>query len=131
MPSVEVGGKLSYLYPLWLLRIHHWFLCQRFFVAWASWTKHCVQNVCTSHSNDDCHYDQKNENLLQSESESNVQRFLTLCLLISESVVAGKSSWISKCIIAVDMAPSEPLDPANHKMLYSSCQMIILFIQFL
>ena len=57
-------------------------------------------------------------------------RFLTPCFLVSESLAAGKSSCISNCIIAVDMAPSnEPLDSASHKMLYSFLQMIMLFIK--
>ena len=60
------------------------------------------------------------------------KKFLTPCFLVSESLAAGKNSCISNCIISVDMAPSnEPLDSASHKMLYSSLQMIILFIQFL
>ena len=63
------------------------------------------------------------------------KRFLTLCFLVSEFVAAGQSFCISNCIITVDMAPSkssdEPLDSVSHKMLHSSLQMIILFIQFL
>ena len=63
------------------------------------------------------------------------KRFLTLCFLVSEFVAAGQSFCISNCIITVDMAPSkssdEPLDSVIHKMLHSSLQMIILFIQFL
>ena len=65
------------------------------------------------------------------------KRFLTLCFLVSEFVATGKSSciYISNRIISVDMAPSkssdEPLDSVSHKMLHSSLQMIILFIQFL
>ena len=63
------------------------------------------------------------------------KRFLTLCFLVSEFVADGQSSCMSKCIITVDIAPSqssdEPLDSVSHKMLQSSLQMIILFIQFL
>ena len=51
----------------------------RNFVAWGRWTKPCGQN--TSHSNSDCHYEQKNEDLPQSESESTVQNFLNTMLL--------------------------------------------------
>ena len=51
----------------------------RTFVAWAWWTKPCSQN--TSRSNNDCHYEQKNENLPQSESESTVQKVLNTMLL--------------------------------------------------
>ena len=51
----------------------------RNFVAWAWWTKPCGQN--TSRGNNDCHYEQKNENLPQSESESTVQKVLNTMLL--------------------------------------------------
>ena len=69
---------------------------------------------------------------VQTPTMSPSKRFLTQFFLVSESVATGKSSYISNCIILVDMAPSnEPLDPASHKMLYSSLQMIILLIQFL
>ena len=51
----------------------------RNFVAWAWWTKPCGQN--TSRSNNDCHYEQKNENLPQLESESTVQKVLNTLLL--------------------------------------------------
>ena len=82
MLSVEVGGKLGYLYPPQLLGIHHWFLSCSLpenFVAWARWTKPCGQN--TSDSNNDRHYEQKNENLPQLESESTVQKVLNTLLL--------------------------------------------------
>ena len=77
----------------------------RNFVASARWTKPCGQN--TSHSNNGCHYEQKNENVTQSESESTVQKVInTICFLVSDSVAAGyKSSCTSNCIISVDMAP--------------------------
>ena len=82
----------------------------RNFVASARWTKPCGQN--TSHSNNDCHYEQKNENVPQSESESTVQKVInTICFLVSDSVATGyKSSCISNCIISVDMAPSKSSD---------------------
>ena len=51
----------------------------RNFVAWACWTKVWGQN--TWPSNNDCHYEQKNENLPQSESESTVQKVLNTMLL--------------------------------------------------
>ena len=132
MLSVEVGGKLGYLYPPQLLRIHHQFLscsqpeifqhglggpnlAARIRVA-------VIMIVITSRKTKICH--NRKVNLL-------FKRFLTLCFLVSESVAAGKSSCISNCIISVDMAPSnEPLDSASHKELQGSLQMIILFIQF-
>ena len=54
----------------------------RNFVAWAPWTKPCGQN--TSDSNNDCHYEQNNENLPQSESESTIQKVLNTMLLGSD-----------------------------------------------
>ena len=77
----------------------------RNFVAWAWWTKPFGQN--TSRSNNDCHYEQKNENLPQLKVNLLFKRFLTLCFLVSESVAAGKSSCISNCITSVDMALSK------------------------
>ena len=116
MLSVEVGGKLSYLYPLWLLGIHYWFLCQRF-CSMGSLDQTLRPEVpvtgimiaITNRKTRICH--NRRVNLL-------FKRFLTLCFLVSESVAAGKSSCISNCIISVHMAPSnEALDSVSHKML--------------
>ena len=60
------------------VRVSFMFLARNF-VAWAWWTKPCGQN--TSRSNNDCHYEQKNENLSQLESESTVQKVLNTMLL--------------------------------------------------
>ena len=138
MLSVEVGGKLGYLYPPQLLGIHHWFLS----CSLPEILQHglagpnvaarirvtVIMIIITNRKTRICH--NWKVNLL-------FKRLLTLCFLVSEFVAAGKSSciYISNRIISVDMAPSkssaEPLDSVSHKMLHSSLQMIILFIQFL
>ena len=61
----------------------------RNFVAWARWTKPCGQN--TSDSNNECHYEQKKENLPQSESESTVQKVLNT---MHHGSVRMRSSWL-------------------------------------
>ena len=132
MLSVEVGGKLGYLYPPQLLGIHHWFLsCSLPEILQhglagpnlAARTRVTViMIVITNRKTRICH--NWKVNLL-------FKRFLTLCFLVSEFVAAGKSSciYISNRIISVDMAPSkssdERLDSVSHKMLHSSLQMII------
>ena len=132
MVSVEVGGKLGYLYPPQFLAIHHWFLsCSlpeilQHGLAGPNLAARIrltvIMIVITNGKTIICH--NRKVNLL-------FKRFLTLCFLVSEFVAAGKSSCISNCIITVDMAPSkssdEPLDSVSHKMLHSSLQMIILF----
>ena len=136
MLSVEVGGKLGYLYPPQLLGIHCWFLS----CSLPEILQHglagpnvaarirvtVIMIVITNRKTRICH--NWKVNLL-------FKRFLTLCFLVSEFVAAGQSFCISNCIITVDMAPSkssdEPLNSASHKMLHISLQMIILFIQFL
>ena len=136
MLSVEVGGKLGYLYPPQLLGIHCWFLS----CSLPEILQHglagpnvaarirvtVIMIVITNRKTRICH--NRKVNLL-------FKRFLTLCFLVSEFVAAGQSFCISNCIITVDMAPSkssdEPLNSASHKMLHISLQMIILFIQFL
>ena len=137
MLSVEVGGNLGYLYPPQLLGIHHWFLsCSlpeilQHGLAGPNLAARIrvtvIMIVITNRKTRICH--NRKVNLL-------FKRFLTLCFLVqSEFVAAGQSFCISNCIITVDMAPSkssdEPLDSVIHKMLHSSLQMIILFIQFL
>ena len=137
MLSVEVGEKLGYLYPPQLLGIHHWFLSyslpeilQHGFAGpnvAARIRVTVIMIFITNRKTRICH--NRKVNLL-------FKRFLTLCFLVqSEFVAAGQSFCISNCIITVDMAPSkssdEPLDSVIHKMLHSSLQMIILFIQFL
>ena len=132
MLSVEVGGKLGYLYPPQLLGIHHWFLsCSLPEILQhglagpnlAARTRVTViMIVITNRKTRICH--NWKVNLL-------FKTFLTLCFLVSEFVAAGKSSciYISNRIISVDMAPSkssdERLDSVSHKMLHSSLQMII------
>ena len=132
MLSVEVGGKLGYLYPPQLLGIHHWFLS----CSLPEILQHglpgpnlearirvtVIMIVITNRRTRICH--NWKVNLL-------FKRFLTLCFLVSEFVATGKSSciYISNRIISVDMAPSkssdEPLDSVSHKMLHSSLHMII------
>ena len=132
MLSVEVGGKLGYLYPPQLLGIHHWFLsCSlpeilQHGLAGPNLAARIrvtvIMIVITNRKTRIC--DNWKVNLL-------FKRFLTLCFLVSEFVAAGKSSciYISNRIISVDMAPSkssdERLDSVSHKMLHSSLQMII------
>ena len=137
MLSVEVGEKLGYLYPPQLLGIHHWFLScslpeilQHRLVGPDLAARIRVPVIMigiTNRKTRICH--NRKVDLLY-------KRFLTLCFLVqSEFVAAGQSFCISNCIITVDMAPSkssdEPFDSVSHKMLHSSLQMIILFIQFL
>ena len=132
MLSVEVGGKLGYLYPPQLLGIHHWFLsCSlpeilQHGLAGPNLAARIrvtvIMIVITNRKTRICH--NWKVNLL-------FKRFLTLCFLVSEFVATGKSSciYISNRIISVDMAPSkssdEPLDSVSHKMLHSSLHMII------
>ena len=132
MLSVEVGGKLGYLYPPQLLGIHHWFLsCSlpeilQHGLAGPNLAARIrvtvIMIVITNRKTRICHNWKVN---LQ------FKRFLTLCFLVPEFVATGKSSciYISNRIISVDMAPSkssdEPLDSVSHKMLHSSLHMII------